>query len=933
MAKLSPFLHLTPHSLHNPQTHMPLRTHSPPSILYVISDTKHLHSTSFSSSKLSLSILDSLGELRTLNSVRELHAQMLKLPKNGNLATMDASLIRYYLEFGDFVSAIEVFFVGFTRNYLIWNSFLEEFASFRGNPNEILKVFKELSRKGVNFDSKALTVVLKICLALMDLWVGLEIHACLIKRGFHFDVHLSCALINLYEKCWGIDKANQVFHETPYQEDFLWNTVLIANLRSERWWNALELFRGMQLSSAKATGGTIVKMMQACGKLRALNEGKQIHGYVLRFGLVSNISISNSIISMYSRNSRLRLARAVFDSMEDHNLSSWNSIISSYAVDGCLNEAWDMFQEMESSSIKPDIITWNSLLSGHFLQGSYEMVLSNFRNLQSAGFKPDSCSVTSALQAVIELDLFNYGKEIHGYIIRNKLDYDVYVCTSLVDMYIKNDRLDKAQAVFHHTKNKNVCAWNSLISGYCFKGLFSNAETLLNQMEKEGIKHDLVTWNSLVSGYSMWGRSEEALAVINRMKSLGFTPNVVSWTAMISGCSQNEKYRDALQFFIQMQEENVKPNSTTICSLLRACSGPSLLKKGEEIHCFSIRLGFVDDIYLATALIDMYSKGGKLKVAHEVFNGIREKTLPCWNCILMGYALHGHGEEVMILFDNMCKTGIRPDAITFTALLSGCKSSGLVDEGWKYFDSMKTDYNIIPTIEHYSCMVDLLGKAGFLDEAVDFIQNMPVKPDASIWGALLACCRIHKDIKLAEIAARKLFKLEPYNSANYVLMMNIYSSLNRWDDVERLKDKMTALGIKSPHVWSWTQVNQSVHVFSTEGKSHPEEGEIYFELYQLISEIRMLGYIPDINCVYQNIDDKEKEKVLLSHTEKLAMAYGLMKTQSGSPIRVVKNTRICHDCHTAAKYISLARNREIFLRDGGRFHHFMNGQCSCNDCW
>ncbi|KAF1863663.1 hypothetical protein Lal_00030735 [Lupinus albus] len=909
---------------------MPLRT---PSILYVISDTKHLSSTSFSSSKLSLSILDSLGELRTLNSVRELHAQMLKLPKNGNLATMDASLIRYYLEFGDFVSAIEVFFVGFTRNYLIWNSFLEEFASFRGNPNVILKVFKELNRKGVNFDSKALTVVLKICLTLMDLWVGLEIHACLIKRGFHFDVHLSCALINLYEKCWGIDKANQVFHETPYQEDFLWNTVLIANLRSERWWNALELFHGMQLSSAKATGGTIVKMMQACGKLRALNEGKQIHGYVLRFGLLSNISISNSIISMYSRNNRLRQARAVFDSMDDHNLSSWNSIISSYAVDGCLNEAWDMFQEMESSSIKPDIITWNSLLSGHFLQGSYEMVLTNFRSLQSAGFKPDSCSVTSALQAVIELDLFNYGKEIHGYIMRNKLDYDVYVCTSLVDMYIKNDRLYKAEAVFRHTKNKNVCAWNSLISGYCFKGLFSNAETLLNQMEKEGIKPDLVTWNSLVSGYSMWGRSEEALAVINRMKSLGFTLNVVSWTAMISGCSQNENYRDALQFFVQMQEENVKPNSTTICSLLRACAGPSLLKKGEEIHCFSIRLGFVDDIYLVTALIDMYSKGGNLKVAHEVFNRIQEKTLPCWNCILMGYALHGHGEEVMILFDNMCESDIRPDAITFTALLSGCKSSGLVDEGWKYFDCMKTDYNIIPTIEHYSCMVDLLGKAGFLDEAIDFIQNMPIKADASIWGALLACCRIHRDIKLAEIAARKLFKLEPYNSANYVLMMNIYSSLNRWEDVERLKDKMTALGIKSPHVWSWIQVNQSVHVFSTEGKSHPEEGEIYFELFQLISEIRKLGYIPDINFVYQNIDDKEKEKVLLSHTEKLAMAYGLMKTKSGSPIRVVKNTRICHDCHTAAKYISLARNREIFLRDGGRFHHFMNGKCSCNDCW
>jgi pentatricopeptide repeat protein len=317
-----------------------------------------------------------------------------------------------------------------------------------------------------------------------------------------------------------------------------------------------------------------------------------------------------------------------------------------------------------------------------------------------------------------------------------------------------------------------------LISGYSFKGLFGDAEKLLSQMEEEGVKPDLVTWNGLISGYSTQGRTEEALTVINRSKSSGITPNVVSWTSLISGCSQNKLYIDALQFFTQMQEENVKPNATTICNLLCACAGSSLLKKGEEVHCFSMKQGFVDDIYVATSLIDMYCKAGKLKVAYNVFNKAQKKTLPCWNCMMMGYAIHGHGEEVMILYDEMRERGIKPDAITFTALLSGCKNSGLVDEGWKYFDSMQEDYNIVPTIEHYCCMVDLLGKAGFLDEASDFIETMPIKPDASIWGALLASCRIHKNIKLAEIAATKLFKLEPNNSANYVLMMNLYSTLN-----------------------------------------------------------------------------------------------------------------------------------------------------------
>jgi len=925
MNNLSPFHHLNPHSLHNPKTQMLPRSLSPISI-------------SFSSPKFSpfFHTFHELNELRTLNSVMELHAHMIKTPKNDNFATIDGTMMRNYLEFGDFVSAIKVFFVGFARNYLLWNSFLEEFESFGGDPFEILVVFNELYSKGVEFDSKAFTFILKICLALREFLFGLEVHACLIKKGFHVDVHLSCALINLYEKCWNIDKANQVFHETPYKEDFLWNTIVMANLRSERWKNALELFCDMQRVSAKATVGTTVKMLQACGKLKALNEGKQLHGYALRFGLVSNTLVCNSIISMYSRNSRFKLARAVFDSMEDHsrNLSSWNSVIFSYAVDGCLNDALDTISKgMECSRIKPDIITWNSILSGYLLRGSSEMVLTSFRSLHSLGFKPDSCSVTSALQAVIELGFFKLGKEIHGYIMRSNLNYDVYACTSLVDMYVKNDCLEKAQAVLHRAKNKNVCAWNSLISGYSFKGQFGEAVKLLNQMVEEGITPDLVTWNGLVSGYSMQGRIDEALTIINQIKSSGITPNVVSWTALISGCSQNEKYMDALKMFSQMQAENVKPNSTTICSLLCACAGPSLLKKGEELHCFSMKLGFVDDIYVATALIDMYSEAGKLKVAYSVFNKIQEKTLPCWNCMMMGYAIHGHGEEIMILYDKMRERRIRPDAITFTALLSGCKNSGLVDEGWKYFDSMQEDYNIVPTIEHYCCMVDLLGKSGFLDEASHFIETMPIKPDASIWGALLASCRIHKNIKLAEIAARKLFKMEPNNSANYVLMMNLYSSLNRWDDVERLKRSMTVLAMKSPPVWSWTQVNQSIHVFSTEGRPHPEEGEIYFELYQLISEIRKLGYAPDLNCVCQNIDDNEKEKILMSHTEKLAMVYGVMKMKGGSPIRIVQNTRICCDCHTVAKYISLVRKREILLRDGGRFHHFKNGKCACNDRW
>ncbi|XP_034709259.1 pentatricopeptide repeat-containing protein At4g01030, mitochondrial [Vitis riparia] len=913
MEKLVPLHHLHP-PLQNPLTHKPIKT--PTSKLYLDS-----HSS------------DDSNVITSLTSVKMMHAQMIKLPQKWNPDAAAKNLISSYLEFGDFWSAAMVFYVGLPRNYLKWNSFVEEFKSSAGSLHIVLEVFKELHGKGVVFDSEVYSVALKTCTRVMDIWLGMEIHGCLIKRGFDLDVYLRCALMNFYGRCWGLEKANQVFHEMPNPEALLWNEAIILNLQSEKLQKGVELFRKMQFSFLKAETATIVRVLQACGKMGALNAAKQIHGYVFRFGLDSDVSLCNPLISMYSKNGKLELARRVFDSMENRNTSSWNSMISSYAALGFLNDAWSLFYELESSDMKPDIVTWNCLLSGHFLHGYKEEVLNILQRMQGEGFKPNSSSMTSVLQAISELGFLNMGKETHGYVLRNGFDCDVYVGTSLVDMYVKNHSLTSAQAVFDNMKNRNIFAWNSLVSGYSFKGMFEDALRLLNQMEKEGIKPDLVTWNGMISGYAMWGCGKEALAVLHQTKSLGLTPNVVSWTALISGSSQAGNNRDSLKFFAQMQQEGVMPNSASITCLLRACASLSLLQKGKEIHCLSIRNGFIEDVFVATALIDMYSKSSSLKNAHKVFRRIQNKTLASWNCMIMGFAIFGLGKEAISVFNEMQKAGVGPDAITFTALLSACKNSGLIGEGWKYFDSMITDYSIVPRLEHYCCMVDLLGRAGYLDEAWDLIHTMPLKPDATIWGALLGSCRIHKNLEFAETAAKNLFKLEPNNSANYILMMNLYSIFNRWEDMDRLRELMGAAGVRNRQVWSWIQINQRVHVFSSDGKPHPDAGKIYFELYQLVSEMKKLGYVPDVNCVYQNMDEVEKQKILLSHTEKLAITYGLIKMKAGEPIRIIKNTRICSDCHSAAKYISLVKARELFLRDGVRFHHFREGKCSCNDFW
>lgn len=908
-------------------------TNSPTSLALPPTDT-FAKQAQLSCTSSGFCFLNETNKFRCLSSVKSKHAQMIKIGKIWNSDDMVKSLIFHYLEFGDFTSAAKAFFLYFSRSYADWSSFLEDYESFGGEVQELLEVWGELHGKGVIFRSRILTIILKLCTRLMVFWLGVEVHASLIKRGFDFDVHLKCALMNFYGKCRDVESANKLFSEvSDLEDDLLWNEIIMVKLRNEKWENAIKLFREMKFSSAKAISRTIVKMLQACAKVGAFHEGKQIHGYVLKSALESNLSVCNCLISMYSRNNKLELATRVFDSMKDHNLSSWNSMISSYTGLGYVDVAWSLFNKMNSSRIQPDIITWNCLLSGHFTHGSYQNVLTLLRGMQSLGFRPNASSVSVVLQAVTELRLLKYGRESHGYILRNGLDYDLYVGTSLMDMYVKNDCLQNAQEVFDNMKNRNIVAWNSLISGYCFKGLFVNAKKMLNQMEEEEIKPDLVSWNSLVSGYSIWGQSKEALVIIHHMKNSGIYPNVVTWTSLISGSLQNENYRESLKFFIQMQQEDIKPNSTTMSSLLQTCGGLGLLQNGKEIHCLCLKNGFIKDAYVATGLIDMYSKSGNLKSAREVFRKSANKTLASWNCMIMGFAIYGNGKEAILLFHELLETGFQPDAITFTALLAACKNSGLVEEGWKYFDSMSTDYNIIPTIEHYSCMVDLLGKAGYLDEAWDFIRTMPFKPDATIWGALLGSCRIHGHLEYAEIASRRLFKLEPCNSANYNLMMNLLAMSNRWEDVERLRHSMDEVGVKSVLVWSWIQIDQTVHLFSGKGAPHPATGEIYFELYHLVSEMKKLGYAPDTRCVYQDINEEEKGKVLLSHTEKLAIVYGLMKTKSRAPIRVIKNTRVCSDCHTAAKYMSLVRGREIFLRDGARFHHFREGECSCNDCW
>lgn len=340
-----------------------------------------------------------------------------------------------------------------------------------------------------------------------------------------------------------------------------------------------------------------------------------------------------------------------------------------------------------------------------------------------------------------------------------------------------------------------------------------------------------------------------------------------------------------------------------------------------------------DSLYVGTSLVDMYCKCGRVGMARKVFDRMKVKNVKSWTAMIAGYGMHGQAKEALEVFYGMNHAGVKPNYITLVSVLAACSHAGLVDEGWFWFRAMKGRFSIEAGIEHYGCMVDLLGRAGLLSRAYDLIKEMKVQPDFVVWGSLLAACRMHNNVELGEISARKLFELDPNNCGYYVLLSNIYADARRWEDVKRMRMYMKNHGLAKPPGFSLVEVKGGVHVFLVGDTEHPECKKIYAYLEELSVKLQEAGYIPNMTAVVHDVDEEEKGMILRVHSEKLAVAFGILNSVPGTTIHVIKNLRICMDCHTTIKLISKIVEREIVVRDCKRFHHFRDGVCSCGDYW
>ncbi|CAN5956074.1 unnamed protein product [Sphagnum jensenii] len=558
------------------------------------------------------------------------------------------------------------------------------------------------------------------------------------------------------------------------------------------------------------------------------------------------------------------------------------------------------------------------------------------------------------IKACAGLGALEDGRLVHKQLIQSGFESDVFVGSSLVDMYAKCGSIKDAWRVFNKMSSRNVVTWTAMILGHVKCGQGQKALELYEQMQQE----DVFVGNSLVDMYAKCGSMEDAWRVFNKMPSrdvvtwtamiLGYCGNiedawrvfnkmplrnVVTWNAMVLGHVKCGQGQEALKLFQQMQQEGVQPNSVTFVVVLNACASMIALEEGRCVHQHIIRCGWDSDVFVGSSLVDMYAKCGSMEDAWSVFNKMPSRDVVTWTTILGGCAMHGHGKEALKHFERMCEEGVQPDDVTFICLLSACSHAGLVGEGMHCYASMVKDYMISAKLEHYTCMVDLLGRAGHLQEAENMVMAMPCKPHVAVWMALLSACRIHGHVEMAERIAKQILEMEPDNAAVYVLLSDIYAAGGNKHLCQTIEQQRKEKGVKKQPGHTWIEVNNEVHTFVVDDQDHPQMPEIHAELQRLSGHMHDAGYRPCKKFIVHDVDEEEKVFHLCHHSEKLAIAFGLINSAPGTTLRIRKNLRVCEDCHTSTKFISKIAGRTIMVRDANRFHHFEDGMCSCRDYW
>lgn len=594
----------------------------------------------------------------------------------------------------------------------------------------------------------------------------------------------------------------------------------------------------------------------------------------------------------------------------------------------------------------------------------YNEALELFEILERDGdFDVSSDTYDALVGACIALRSIRGVKRVFSHMLNAEADLDLYMRNRVLLMHVKCGMMIDARQLFEDMPERNLVSWNTMIGGLVDTGdyldafrlfllmwednsdvgsrtfatmvrasagleLISPGQQLHSCALKMGVSEDVFVSCALIDMYSKCGSIEDARFVFDVMPE----KTTVAWNSVIAGYALHGYSEEALSMYYEMQDSGVKMDHFTYSMIIRVCTRLASLQHAKQAHAGLIRNGFGSDVVANTALVDFYSKWGRIEDARNVFDRMPQKNVISWNALISGYGNHGRGSEAVDLFERMVHQGMVPNHVTFLAVLSSCCHSGLSDRGWEIFESMSKDYKVKPRAMHYACMVELLGREGLLDEAFALIRDAPFKATINMWAALLTACRVHKNFELSKYAAEKLYGMEPEKLSNYVVLLNIYSSSGKLEEAAAVLRTLRRRGLRMLPACTWIEIKKQQYAFLTGDKSHPQTKEIYDNLDKVKLQLSKHGYVPHENSLLPDVDERE-ESMLLHHSEKLAISFGLISTPSSTPLQLVQSHRICNDCHYAIKLISTVYKREIAFRDGSRFHHFKDGRCSCGDYW
>ncbi|VVB14813.1 unnamed protein product [Arabis nemorensis] len=819
-----------------------------------------------------------IHKCKTISQVKLIHGKLLSF----GILTLNRTshLISTYISLGCSSAAVSLLrsFPPSDDGVYHWNSLIR-FYGDNGRVSEVVSVFRLMHSLSWTPDNYTFPFVFKACGETSSLSSGASAQSLSRVTGFNSNVFVGNALVSMYARCGLLGDARKVFDEMSVEgvwDVVSWNTIIESYAKLGRPKMALELFSRMTNEFGfKPDDITLVNVIPPCASLGAHSLGKQLHGFAITSEMIQNMYVGNCLVDLYAKCGMMDEANTVFSYMSVKDVVSWNAMVAGYSQIGRFDDAVKLFEKMPKEKIKMDVVTWSAAISGYAQRGLGYEALGVFRQMLSSGIKPNEVTLISVLSGCASVGALMHGKEIHCYAIKHPIDL-----------------------------RKNVHGDDNMVI------------------------------NQLIDMYSKCKKVDIARAMFESLSPK--ERDVVTWTVMIGGYSQHGDSNKALELFSEMftQDYRTRPNAFTISCALVACASLAALRIGKQIHAYVLRNQQNSvPLFVSNCLIDMYAKCGDIGDGRLVFDNMTERNEVTWTSLMTGYGMHGYGEEALGIFDEMWKMGFELDGVTLLVVLYACSHSGMIDQGMEYFNRMKTDFGISPGPEHYACMVDLLGRAGRLNAALSLIEEMRMEPPPVVWVALLSCCRIHGKVELGEYAAKKITELASNNDGSYTLLSNLYANARRWKDVARIRSLMKHKGIKKRPGCSWVEGIKGTTTFFVGDKTHPRFKEIYQVLSDHIQRIKDIGYVPETDFALHDVDDEEKGDLLFEHSEKLALAFGILTTPEGAAIRITKNLRVCGDCHTAFTYMSRIIDHEIILRDSSRFHHFKSGICSCKGYW